>query len=94
MDNFTNVLFFSGTALPVDKVEECFTQKEILAAIIILGATVCVLFIACFVMCCLLLKRRGSKSSFGSLSNTKLSDRFHIPRAHVNEHINEAYTSL
>ena len=88
------ITIFSGTAAPVDQVEQCFTQSEILAAIIILGTTVCILFIACFVMSCMLVKRRGSKSSFGSLSNKKLSDRFHIPRAHVNEHINEAYTSL
>ncbi|XP_045209749.2 EGF-like domain-containing protein 2 isoform X2 [Mercenaria mercenaria] len=76
----------TSEAESVDPLEECMARTEITAVIAILGAVVCVLLVVCFFLACIILRRRGKRSTtYDPTLFQPKPDRFQIPRAHVNE---------
>ncbi|KAL4229544.1 Neurogenic locus notch protein 1 [Mactra antiquata] len=69
--------------LPVT-LENCFDRSDILAVVAVLAGFVCILLIACLVLGCMLIKRRAKSVEFEAMPAPP-SERFRIPRAHVND---------
>lgn len=69
-------------------VEGCLAKSEVTATIAVLGAVVLVLLIACSILISRLLTRQQKATYVEHVAHNK-TDRFHIPRAHVNESFTE-----
>ncbi|XP_045209744.2 EGF-like domain-containing protein 2 isoform X1 [Mercenaria mercenaria] len=68
----------------VNTLEKCLAHEEITAVVAVLGTAVCTLLIACFILSCLTIKRRAKESSFHTMPQPN-TEKFRIPRAHIND---------